>query len=164
MGKQRKKKQWSKESFSFVITLISVSITFIFLGFLMGQYALQFFGQSAATSTVRNQQQNVGGTITSQLEESQREPPIAPRQLEEPEIINVQSSTGRLYRVQTGAFSQLQNAEAMVASLNQNGFEAVISAGPPYRVQTGAFASRENAENYADQLREKNFEVSIVQP
>lgn len=163
MGKRRKKKQRNKESFSFILTLISVSVIFIFLGFLMSQYALQFIGQSSQTSTTRNQSQEISDTVNRQLEklEAQREF-TAPS--EEVVATTAQPSSEGLYRVQTGAFSQLQNAEAMVARLNQHGFEAVISAGPPYRVQSGAFSSRENAEIYAAQLREKNFEVSIVNP
>lgn len=162
MGKRRK----TKESFSFVITLISVSMIFIFLGFLMGQYALQYINQaptastqSSAQNTINNNQQH---TPVSQPVSTPAPISASTPSPSEPVVVSQRSSG--LYRVQTGAFSQLANAEELVVRLRNAGFEAVISSGPPYRVQTGAFSSRENAENYAKQLQEHGFEVSIIQP
>ena len=60
-------------------------------------------------------------------------------------------------------FPQRANAQRLVNSLRELGYEAFITDGPPYRVQTGAFSS-ESAQRYADELIKRGFEVTIVRP
>lgn len=168
MGRSKKSKKQGflqQESTSFLISLISVSIIFIFIGYLMGQYALQ------SISTPKQQKSNdnqiaLNKAIDTQLDNlsvQNSQPSTAEPNIDK-ETAQLRTATSELYRVQAGAFSQLSNAEAMAAQLEKAGFEAVISGGPPYRVQTGAFSSYENAELYANQLREKGFEAAVIHP
>lgn len=60
---------------------------------------------------------------------------------------------GPLWTVQTGAFSQKENAAAYCAALADQGIPSWARlTGRLYRVQCGAFASRDNAQRYADKL------------
>ncbi|HLE78060.1 MAG TPA: SPOR domain-containing protein [bacterium] len=67
------------------------------------------------------------------------------------------------YRVQVGAFLRRENAEARVAQLVKDGFDAYINQSSGlFKVQVGAFKERENAEKLADQLRALGYEVLIT--
>ncbi len=71
-------------------------------------------------------------------------------------------TTGTLYRVQCGAFSNRRNAEALEARLKRSGYPAFItSSNGLFRVQCGAFSSRENAERLESNLRKDGFPVYI---
>lgn len=168
--KQRKKRRnlFHSDGISFVISLISVSALCIFLGYLLGQYALEWLN-TPFTSVSQNQMDALNDTIDSQLENLERPNSESQNQSAQNQIQTVQSQPAQIqgtefYRVQAGVFNQLSNAEAQVALLREAGFEAFISPGPPYRVQTGAFSTLENAERYAAQLREKGFDAVVIRP
>lgn len=150
---------------SFVISLISVSAVCIFIGYLLGQYALQWLN-NPFSGVNQAQMDALNSSIDQQLASMSQ--PSSPTDTSQPVVDASQSPEGasaaELYRVQAGVFSQLSNAQAMVSLLREKGFEAVVSTGPPYRVQTGAFSSLENAQSYAEQLRENGFEAVVVQP
>lgn len=55
--------------------------------------------------------------------------------------------TGKLWKVQTGAFSERNNADKMVAVLKNEGYRPfIISEGGLFKVQVGAFEDRKNAD------------------
>lgn len=154
------------KSMSFVITLISASVIFIFVGYLMGQYALQLFGSGTDSDRDYTQSQSLEDTISQQLSDiplpnSHTGEPFSEANDEQQEPVT--QGLG-LYRVQAGVFSQLSNAQSLVTALRDAGFEAMITNGPPYRVQTGAFSQRENAEEYVRQLQEEGFEATVFNP
>jgi len=169
---RKKVRIWEKESFSFILSLISVSIVFIFLGYLMGQYGLQMLEQkSPVTSSVPQQSASINQQIEKRLEElsaNEQAATATSSSANTSSSSQQQSSTvaagSALYRVQVGAFSQRANAQRLVNSLRELGYEAFITDGPPYRVQTGAFSSSESAQRYADELIKRGFEVTIVRP
>lgn len=69
----------------------------------------------------------------------------------------------KLYRVQTGAFGQKANADALVKKLKSQGFSAIsVLSGKLYKVQCGAFSSKANAENLQKQLKAKGYDTLIV--
>jgi hypothetical protein len=72
-------------------------------------------------------------------------------------------STGVLYRVQTGAFSNKANADALLAKVKAAGFETymVLSKGL-YKVQVGAYGVKSNANAMAAKLKAKGFDVFIT--
>lgn len=72
-------------------------------------------------------------------------------------------STGVLYRVQTGAFSNRSNADALLAKVKAAGFETymVLSNGL-YKVQVGAYGVKSNADAMAAKLKAKGFDVFIT--
>ncbi|MBU5294104.1 N-acetylmuramoyl-L-alanine amidase, partial [Anaerosalibacter bizertensis] len=68
-----------------------------------------------------------------------------------------------LYRVQTGAFSQRENAQNLVDELKAKGYEAmIVEKGGIYKVQVGAFSQRGNADKLAEQLKADGFEAIVV--
>jgi N-acetylmuramoyl-L-alanine amidase len=80
-------------------------------------------------------------------------PPVAPA----PPVSSV------TYRVQVGAFLKRENADARVAQLTKDGFDAYINqSGGLFKVQVGAFTERENAEQLAARLRALGYEVLIT--
>lgn len=73
-------------------------------------------------------------------------------------------TTGKLYRVQCGAFGVRRNAEALETRLKNKGYPAFItSSNGLYRVQCGAFGNIENARNLERRLRADGFPVFIYQ-
>ena len=71
--------------------------------------------------------------------------------------------SGKLYRVQTGAFSKRNNASNLVMKLKNKGYDAiVIKQGSLYKVQTGAFSVRKNADNLVEKLKKDGFEAFVV--
>ena len=72
-------------------------------------------------------------------------------------------SSGVLYRVQTGAFSKKENADALLADVKAAGFETyMIKADGLYKVQVGAFGVKSNADAMAAKLKAKGFNVYIT--
>jgi N-acetylmuramoyl-L-alanine amidase len=68
-----------------------------------------------------------------------------------------------LYRVQVGAFSSRENADARVAALSADGFSGyVVHEGRLFKVRVGAFRDRARAEELAQRLRAKGYDVIIV--
>lgn len=58
-----------------------------------------------------------------------------------------------LYRVQTGAFSEKANAQALVNKLDKQNVDAIVAFdGKLYRVQAGAFGVKNNAQKQLDRL------------
>lgn len=64
------------------------------------------------------------------------------------------SGTGTLYKVQTGAFKQKSNAQALEKKLKAAGFDTyVVNTGGYYKVQVGAFSKKANAEAMLAKLK-----------
>lgn len=166
MSANKKKKTQAKgNGVNFAITVVTLSVIFIFVGYLIGQYAVKALQQQHEVSMQRAQEGVVTQTVTSSNQapirtdvppqEAAPSPPSASAKVES------ESSTA-LYRVQVGVFSERANAERMVEQLKQAGYEGIIISGPPHRVQTGAFSSQENAARLMDELHGKGFEAIIV--
>jgi len=72
-------------------------------------------------------------------------------------------STGVLYRVQTGAFSNKANADALLAKVKAAGFETyMVQNNGLYKVQVGAYGVKSNADAMAAKLKAKGFDVFIT--
>ena len=68
-----------------------------------------------------------------------------------------------IYRVQTGAFRDRDNAETRMDAVMDEGFEAyMIKADGLYKIQCGAFKIKENAENLAADLQKHGFDTYIT--
>lgn len=71
--------------------------------------------------------------------------------------------TEKWYRVQVGAYKEMDNAKAMMAKVKKSGFDAFITAADGWlKVQTGAFAKKENAIAQAALLKKAGFEAYIA--
>lgn len=80
--------------------------------------------------------------------------PKAPTETATEEVVPM----AEMYYVQVGAFSQQENANAVLAQLTANGYKGskfVKTASGLYRVQAGAFAEKEDAEAARDALLEE---------
>ena len=77
-------------------------------------------------------------------------------------------AAGKLYRVQVGAFSKKENAQAMQKKLKGKGYSPIITAVTKadksllYRVQVGAFSKKANAQRLVAELKTKGFTGIIV--
>lgn len=208
-----------KDRLSFGATLVAVAAVAIFIGWLIGQYAIQsvtgpprtveslqrpastemsdadgrFDDRVAAGAShdeIRERPSSlpavtgstltpIDSTSTEQTSPSSR--PMSPAATEAPatEDIATQSpppsatpqpeapsaSTGSIWRVQAGAFSERGRAEDLVAQLKARGFEAaVVTSSPPYRVQVGAFREEARARSVVQQLHADGFEGFVVPP
>ncbi len=166
-----KKKKKPVDAMNLAITLICISVVFAFVGYLMGQYAVAYFGQGTTIAAL-NQSQDMSSEVSMRLEAlgaprgtssspSSPEVPLNPTVTPSTQAVTPQTTT-QLYRVQVGAFSTRENAQRVVDQLKSAGYEAVITSENPFRVQSGAFSALENAERYALELRGEGFEVTVV--
>ena len=65
-----------------------------------------------------------------------------------------QESAKNLYRVQLGAFEKKNNATAIAAKLEKEGFDTyIVKIGKYYKVQVGAFSVKKNAETMLEKLK-----------
>lgn len=141
---------------NFVVTLLTLSLIFVFVGYLLGHYVAGMLWDWQRVRTELARQQEAWAPAPP--------PPPPP-----PPSLNLQGESGAatpfppvLYRVQVGVFSEKVNAERLVAALKELGYEAISSSGPPYRVQTGAFSSLDNANRLAQELQDRGFEALVV--
>lgn len=69
---------------------------------------------------------------------------------------------GVLYRVQTGAFSNKKNADAMLTKLKASGFDTYMAkVDNLYKIQVGAYSKKTNADAMAAKLKAAGFETFI---
>lgn len=75
----------------------------------------------------------------------------------------LRGETECLYRVQTGAFSNKANADAMLAKVKAAGFSTyMVQDGGIYKIQVGAFKDKANAEATAAKLKAAGFGTYIT--
>ena len=68
-----------------------------------------------------------------------------------------------LYRVQTGAFRNRENADRMLYQLTDQGFPAfILRENDLYKVQVGAYMQLGNAVNMEQRLRDSGYSTVIV--
>lgn len=73
------------------------------------------------------------------------------------------SGTGTLYKVQTGAFKQKSNAQALEKKLKAAGFDTyVVNTGGYYKVQVGAFSKKANAEAMLAKLKAAGYSDAFI--
>lgn len=73
------------------------------------------------------------------------------------------STTDTLYRVQTGAFSKKENADAMLTKVKAAGFSTcMVKTDGLYKIQVGAFSNHANAEVMANKLKSAGFDSFIT--
>lgn len=74
-----------------------------------------------------------------------------------------QQPSGVLYRVQTGAFKNKSNAQALEANVKKAGFDTYVTlVDGLYKVQVGAFSKKENANACAAKLKEAGFDCFVT--
>ena len=79
------------------------------------------------------------------------------------DALNGSSSSGTLYRVQTGAFSKKTNADNLAAELKEKGFDTyIVQADGLYKVQVGAYSVKSNADAMAAKLKAAGYNTYIT--
>lgn len=73
------------------------------------------------------------------------------------------TDTKVLYRVQTGAFSNKANADAMLQKVKAAGFDTyMVKVDNLYKIQVGAFSNKANADAMAAKLKAAGFDTFIT--
>lgn len=73
------------------------------------------------------------------------------------------TTSGTLYRVQTGAFSKKANADALVKKLETAGYDTyVVQVDGLYKVQTGAYSKKANADAQVKKLKADGFDAFVT--
>lgn len=104
------------------------------------------FGKSMATARA-----DVAKLLASTTTPAPAETPATPEQ------------SGVLYRVQTGAFAQKANADALAAKLKAAGFDTyIVTVNGLYKVQVGAYAVKANADAMAAKLKAAGYDTFIT--
>ena len=68
-----------------------------------------------------------------------------------------------LYRVQTGAFSNKANADAMLSKVKAAGFDTyMVKVDNLYKIQVGAYSNKANADAMAAKLKAAGFDTYIT--
>lgn len=69
----------------------------------------------------------------------------------------------KLYRVQTGAYSNKDNADARYKAVKNVGFDVcMVKSGGLYKVQVGAYKVKENAEKQLEIIEKAGFDACIT--
>lgn len=70
---------------------------------------------------------------------------------------------GTIYRVQTGAYKVLDNAQKQLEKVKNKGFDAIlVKVGDLYKVQVGAYGKKENATAQRDKLKKAGFDAILT--
>lgn len=73
------------------------------------------------------------------------------------------SDNKQLYLVQTGAFKNKENADAMLQKVKSAGFDTyMVRVGDIYKIQVGAFNKKENADSMATKLKAAGFDTYVT--
>lgn len=73
------------------------------------------------------------------------------------------TSSGKLYRVQTGAFKSKTNAEKHLAKVKSAGFDTyMVQADGFYKVQVGAYSKKGNADAMLKKVKAAGFDAFIT--
>nr|DAM31093.1 MAG TPA: N-acetylmuramoyl-L-alanine amidase [Caudoviricetes sp.] len=73
------------------------------------------------------------------------------------------SGADTLYKVQTGAFKQKSNAQALETKLKAAGFDTyIVNTGGYYKVQVGAFSKKANAEAMLAKLKKAGYSDAFI--
>ena len=155
----KNKKAW-RDKLSLAATLLAVGIVAVFLGYLMGQYAIRLMAEPLMkpTMTTSRPRQSLQPPLEEAVKTDEEPLPTPPPQVVKPPKTNV------LYRVQVGAFQEEENARRLGEKLKEEeNLPVYLSPGPPYRVQVGAFAERKNAEALRARLQAKGYEAIITE-
>lgn len=68
-----------------------------------------------------------------------------------------------LYRVQTGAFTKKDNADALLVKVKAAGFDTyMVKVNDLYKIQVGAYSKKSNADAMAEKLKAAGFETYIT--
>ena len=79
------------------------------------------------------------------------------------DALNGSSSSGTLYRVQTGAFKVKSNADKLAAELKKKGFDTyIVQADGLFKVQVGAYSIKANADAMAAKLKAAGYDTYIT--
>lgn len=74
-----------------------------------------------------------------------------------------ESTANVLYRVQVGAYSKIENANAQLEKVKKAGFDTyMVQVDGLYKIQVGAYSKIENARNTLAKLKEAGFEGFIT--
>jgi N-acetylmuramoyl-L-alanine amidase len=73
------------------------------------------------------------------------------------------NNSGKLYKVQAGAFAEKENADKLAEQLKKDGYNVYIYKEDLFKVQVGAFREQENAEKLAAGLKAKGYVAYIYQ-
>lgn len=69
----------------------------------------------------------------------------------------------KLYRVQCGAFGNIQNAVKLKDKITSLGYPAITKTeGNLYKIQVGAFSNKSNAESLRDDIKKHGIEATII--
>lgn len=158
--KKRKKNNVMFERVYLFLTLVVVAGVAIFLGYIVGQYAIQ-----AATGALDRELAREGEAVREKVVETARGTPLETSAKKEElslpgetEEAAADESKGR----DSSAISSISRGETTTTE--------TVSPKPPvttpskqlYRVQVGAFSSADNAQNLAKALKDQGYPVLVT--
>lgn len=184
--KQKKKAKKNTKAFErvyLILTLLVVAGVAIFLGYVVGQYAIQ-----AATNALDRELAQEGDRVRQQVAETaERTPPelaetgteksngdrgvtppatstieptsVASREPDRMPTVEQPVTTPKTVTVTNPVTPPTQSVPKTVPSPAPS---TVTSSKQLYRVQVGAFSSEANAQSLAKELREKGYPVLVV--
>jgi cell division septation protein DedD len=167
--KKKSKEQKKSKAFErvyLILTLVAVAGVAIFLGYVVGQYAIQ-----AATNALDREIAQEGDRVRQQVAETARQtPPNSAAQVDAtPEADDTRGPGTRLQspsestppspsrEVQPAVEPTPKPAPGVPQTV-----PAATSSKQLFRVQVGAFSSEVNAQSLAGELRDKGYQVLVV--
>lgn len=106
-----------------------------------------FANKSCPGDWLYNRLGDLAAKVTSRLNSLQAQP----------------TTSGTLYRVQTGAYKQKANADAQLAKVKAAGFDTyMVQVDGLYKIQVGAYSQKTNADAMAAKLKAAGFDTYIT--
>lgn len=110
-----------------------------------------FANKSCPGDWLYNRLGDVAKTVTAKLGGSSESQPTTP------------TTSGTMYRVQVGAYSNKTNAVNQLNAVKKKGFEAIlIQVDGMYKVQVGAYSVKANADNMLAKVKAAGFDAFIT--
>ncbi|MFW6007406.1 MAG: SPOR domain-containing protein [Halanaerobiales bacterium] len=172
-------------TFSLTIMVIIMALLAIFVGYLLGNWLIQLVtgevshqqaqeGEVAEEDSIKEEiineemiedEENSNSVPSSSeevdTEDREEESDSTPSE-EKPEDSDQQDSSGEVYVIQIGAFSESSNAEKFKEELEEEGFQATINSEESiYKVQM-AVTGEEEMEKQKSALEELGYKVYVT--
>lgn len=144
-------------SWLYVVKYTNMPSVLVECGFMDNLYEAELLKSDAyRRECARELAQGICDVFGKKYIEATKPVPVAPSR-------PIQTPSGKLYKVQIGAFSVKANADKLSRELQAKGIKNfVMKEGSLFKVQTGAFGVKANADAYSAQVNKLGYKTYIA--
>lgn len=153
-----------ESTLSLTIMVIIMALLAIFIGYLLGNWLIQFVtGDPTSNQQILQQTIEQEEIIGDEKIPDSDSPSFADSLEETSSSWDLTAEDSKVYVVQVGAFNDYMNAVSFKNELREKGFQPVITDDTlPYKVQLGASNNRLEAEKIEEKIKEMGYDAFIT--